>query len=89
MFLYETFLLSSFGALIGIITTVVLTFALNAVGIRYKAGMLSEPVLFQIRFSFEAYVAAFALLVFVSFVACMVSTRQALGRKIVENLNHV
>lgn len=89
MFLYETFLLSSFGAFIGVIVTLFLMTGLNSLGIRYKAGMLSEPVLFQIRFSLHAYIAAFALLIFVSFVACLVSTRQALSRKIIENLNHI
>lgn len=89
MFMYETFLLSTFGALIGIVTTVILTLGLNSIGIRYKAGMLSEPVLFKIRFAPMAYLVAFAILIFVSFVACLFSTRQSLRRKIVENLNHV
>lgn len=89
MFLYETFLLSTFGAFIGAVSTVLLTLLLNGIGIRYKAGMLSEPVLFQIRFAPDAYFVAFAILISVSFVACLFSTRQSLSRKIVENLNHV
>lgn len=89
MFVYETFLLSSFGAVIGAVAAIVLTIGLNALKIRYKAGMLSEPVSFVIRFSPSAYLVAFLILVVVSFIACLFSTRQALNRKIVDNLNHV
>lgn len=89
MFLYETFFLSSFGAAIGAVLAVALTLILNGFGIRYKAGMLSEPVLFKIRFSLEAYLVALVILLVVSFLACILSTKQSLDRKIVDNLNHI
>lgn len=89
IFLYETFLLAALGAFFGLCISIVLTLVLNGVGIRYKAGMLSEPVLFRISFSGTAYLVAFCILMAVSFVACLLSTRHSLSRRIVENLNHV
>lgn len=89
MFIYETFLLSVLGAGIGLFFAILLTFGLNSVGIRYKAGLLSEPVLFRINFSVPAYVNAFVVLVIVSFIACLISTRRTLNQKVIENLSHV
>ncbi len=89
IFIFETFLLSVVGAMIGVVFAVILTLALNSVSIRYKAGLLSEPVLFRINFSIPAYINAFFILVLVSFIACVVSTRRSLKQKVIENLSHV
>ncbi len=89
MFIYETLLLSLMGTTIGMLFSVILTLVLNNLKIRYKAGMLSEPVLFKIDFSALTYANAFFILIFVSLVACMYSTRQELKKKIIENFNHV
>jgi putative ABC transport system permease protein len=89
MFIYETFLLSVLGSLIGFLSSIVLTLILNSLHIRYKAGLLSEPVLFKINFTFYGYLNAFSILVFVSLIACLFSTRQELNKKIIDNLNHV
>ncbi len=89
LFIYETFLLSVVGSGIGLILALSLTLGLNFAEIRYKAGLLSEPVLFKIDFSPLAYVNAFTILAFVSILACLISTRQSLGQKIIDNLNHV
>jgi len=89
MFIYETFLLALVGIAIGVAIAVILTFALNGLHIRYKAGMLSEPVLFKISVDILGYVRAFAVLIFVSLLACLYSTRQELRKKVVENFSHV
>ncbi|MGZ3689942.1 MAG: ABC transporter permease [Pseudobdellovibrio sp.] len=89
MFIYETLLLSFIGTVIGMLLSVVVTLLLNYFKIRYKAGMLSEPVLFKIDFSFVTYGNAFFILIFVSLMACVYSTRQEINKKIIENFNHV
>ncbi|MEK6627252.1 MAG: FtsX-like permease family protein [Bdellovibrionota bacterium] len=89
MFMYETFLLTLCGNFIGIVASLLLTLILNSIQIRYKAGLLSESVLFKINFTFYGYLNAFSILVFVSFLACLYSTRHELNKKIIENLDHV
>jgi ABC-type lipoprotein release transport system permease subunit len=89
MFIYETLMLSFLGTMIGFFVSVVLTLLLNSLQIRYKAGMLSEPVLFKINFALGGYANAFFVLLFVSLLACLYSTRQELKKKIIENFNHV
>ena len=89
MFIYETLMLSALGTMIGGIISILLTVTLNSLQIRYKAGMLSEPVLFKINFSLTAYLNAFFVLLFVSLLACLYSTRQEIKKKIVDNFNHV
>lgn len=89
MFIYETLLLSSLGIFIGMMAAVVLTAVLNSVQIRYKAGMLSEPVLFKINFDFISYLNACGVLLFVSLLACLYSTRQEINKKVIENFTHV
>lgn len=89
LFVYETFLLSVLGTFLGMLASLILTFFLNSVHIRYKAGLLSEPVLFKINFTFSGYFNAFGILVVVSFLACLYSIRHELTKKIIENLNHV
>lgn len=89
MFIYETLMLSFLGTMIGFFVSVVLTLLLNSLQIRYKAGMLSEPVLFKINFAVDGYANAFFVLLFVSLLACLYSTRQELKKKIIENFNHV
>ena len=89
LFVYETFLLSVLGTFLGLVASICLTFFLNSLHIRYKAGLLSEPVLFKINYTFSGYLNAFTILVVVSFLACLYSIRHELNKKIIENLNHV
>lgn len=89
MFIYETVLLSMIGIGIGMFVSVLMTSLLNTMQIRYKAGMLSEPVLFKISFSFNDYLQAFCLLIGVSLLACLYATRQALKQKVIDNFSNV
>lgn len=88
MFVYETLMLTCLGVLIGMVASGVITIILNTVHIRYKAGMLSEPVLFKIRFAVGDYLGAFSLLLLVSVLACLYATRNELRKKIVDNFMH-
>jgi putative ABC transport system permease protein len=89
MFVYETLLLTLVGILIGIFFSFFLTGVLNGLHIRYKAGMLSEPVLFKISVDVFGYIRACVVLMFVSVLACLYSTRQEVRKKVVENFSHV
>ena len=88
MFVYETLMLTCLGVFIGMVASGLITVFLNAIQIRYKAGMLSEPVLFRIRFALGDYMGAFSLLLFVSVLACLYATRNELRKKIVDNFMH-
>ena len=88
MFVYETLMLTCLGVFIGMAASALITVFLNTIHIRYKAGMLSEPVLFKIRFAVGDYMGAFSLLLFVSVLACLYATRNELRKKIVDNFMH-
>ncbi len=89
MFFYETFLLSIIGSTIGIIIALITGSILNLAHIRNQAGMLSEPVLFKIKFNGTDYLEAFLILLGVSLIACFWATRSETKKKIIENLTHV
>jgi putative ABC transport system permease protein len=88
MFLLESFYLSLIGSSIGAFLAIVLTLTLNAAGILYKAGLLSESVAFRIAFYPQAYLVAFILLAGLSVCAAYFATRQIIRSKIVDNLNY-
>jgi putative ABC transport system permease protein len=89
MFLYESLYLALIGTFIGTVLSLVLTLGLNALHITYKAGMLSEPVLFTVDVAGKGYLTAAALLIVVSLLASYFSTLSILRSKIVDNLSHV
>lgn len=89
MFLYESLYLALIGALIGCVLSVALMLGLNALHVTYKAGMLSEPVLFEVDFVAKGYLTAAVLLIVVSLLASYFSTLSILRSKIVDNLSHV
>ena len=86
LFLYEGSLLALFECSIGAVLALVISFIINRLQILYKAGMLSEPVMFQIAVSFKIYLAAFGVLAVVSMLASYLVTRQLLKQKIIFNL---
>lgn len=88
MFFLESVYLSLIGNFFGAFIAVLLMSTLNSFKILYKAGLLSEPVAFKIAFSFNAYIVAFSLLMFVSLLATFFATRQITKSKIVDNLNY-
>ncbi len=89
MFLYESLYLAMIGSGIGAVVSVLGTSLVNFSNIRYKAGMLAEPIAFHIEFVPAGYLTAFALLITVSLLASYFSTLSILKSKIVDNLIHV
>jgi putative ABC transport system permease protein len=88
MFLYESLYLSMIGSGIGLVLSIIVTWILNSLRIMYKAGMLSQPVAFQVDFVAHSYVTAWLLLMVVSLLASYFSTLSILRTKIVDNLIH-
>ena len=88
IFLIETMLLAIFGTTLGLFSAIIITWLLNSMKILYKAGLLSDPVLFRINFSLQAYSTAFIILLGVSVIACLIAIRSSLSKKVIENLNH-
>lgn len=88
MFIYESIYLAFIGSAIGCILALIFTFLINSIGVTYKAGMLTHPILFRIHAVPVSYLSAWILLIVVSLLASYISTVSILRGKIVENLNH-
>lgn len=88
MFVYESIYLAFFGSSIGCVFSILLSLVINSMAVTYKAGMLSNPILFQIYVVPTSYLSAFVLLIIVSLLASYISTVSILRGKIVENLIH-
>jgi putative ABC transport system permease protein len=88
IFTFEAFYLSLFGILIGLAVSVIFTFAMNHSGLVYKAGMLSEPVLFQIAVDPKTYLQSFLLLTILSVVTSWIATRHIIRSRVSENLTY-
>lgn len=88
MFLYESFFLSTIGVVFGILIATLITVTINFSKFRYRAGMLSEPVLFQIHFDFPIYIYSVILLSVIAMLACLWACRSAVKGKVVDNLTY-
>ncbi len=89
MFTLESLYLSLMGTFIGVMSSVILTTFLNALEIKYKAGLLSEAVPFRIAIDGTAYLTATILLISVGTLASVLATKQTISHKIVDNINYV
>lgn len=89
IFVSEAVTLSFIGGIIGSIMAVVGTLILNRVGIVYKAGVLVEPIPFQILISPNLYVFSFIFLSLLAAVTTWVVCRSTLKRSTAENLTYV
>lgn len=89
LFLMESVYLCLIGSVIGIIISLILTALLNISQITYKAGLLSEPVLFKIAVVPISYLSALVLLIIVGTISTFIATRQIIRSKIIENLTYV
>lgn len=89
IFICETFFLTTLGSSIGLVVSASLAWILNSFKIMYKAGMLSEPVLFQISLTWSGYLTAFLVLTSVGLLSCLITTKKTLSLKVIENLNHI
>lgn len=88
MFLYESFFLSTIGVVIGILSATLITVTINLAQLRYRAGMLSEPVLFQIDFDLSIYFFSTILLSVIAVLACFWACRSAVKGNVVDNLTY-
>lgn len=89
IFLAEAFFLALMGCGIGIVLALLITFSINHIPIYYKAGLLSQPVLFQISFSAASYLVSLSLLLGLTVITAYFACRGTLKQKIVECLTHV
>lgn len=89
LFLGESIMLGCIGVAFGLIASVILTILINAGGIFYKAGMLSEPVPFQVALSpLMAFVSGSGLILLTGFTTAF-ALRRVLSKRIIECLQHV
>jgi putative ABC transport system permease protein len=89
IFISEAVVLSFFGGLIGSLIAIIGTMALNALGIAYKAGVLVEPVPFQIMISPSLYVFSFIFLSILAAATTWLVCRSTINNSTAENLTYV
>jgi putative ABC transport system permease protein len=89
IFVSEAVTLSFIGGLIGSLIAVIGTLILNGVGIVYKAGVLVEPVPFQILISPNLYVFSFIFLSLLAALTTWIVCRSTLKNNTAENLTYV
>lgn len=89
IFLLEAFFLGLLGCTVGAVASVIISILLNHSGITYKAGLLSQPIYFQVLIDPGLYLAALALLLTVTVLTSFVACRSTVQKKIVECLGHV
>jgi putative ABC transport system permease protein len=86
IFVAEATLLGLLGCLMGAVSCLIITYAINHGGLWYKAGMFSEPIPFNIGVSAPDYIKSIFILVAVCAVSAFVATRGILKEKICDNL---
>lgn len=88
IFLYESIILSLFGISFGFICGSLFSIILNSSHIYYKAGLLSEPVVFYIIPNWLSLLVGALGLVVLAILACYISIRSTLEKSVVECLQH-
>jgi len=89
LFSLEAVCLSLMGVSLGVVISSVATVAINQARILYRAGLLSEPVLFRIQFDLIAYGLCALMLAILAVFASRIAVRTTLRRRVAENLGHV
>lgn len=89
IFSLEAFYLSLVGIIVGGVFSVGFSFIINNVDIRYKAGFLSEPVLFKISIDAEAYFVCAVLLTTLSVITSYLTSMSLSRTTVADNLTHV
>ncbi len=88
IFLLESALLSLFGISGGAIVGFIASAILNSSSIYYKAGLLSEPVVFQVAIDPSSILVSALGLIFVAVISCYLSVSTTIRQKIVDCLQH-
>ncbi len=89
IFALEAVYLSLMGVLLGAAVAVMTTFVVNHSRILYRAGLLSEPVLFRIAYDGYAYLSCTILLAALAVVASQLATGSTVRAQVAVNLSHV
>ncbi len=89
IFSMEAFYLSMMGVAVGAATALVTTFIVNHSRILYRAGLLSEPILFRIGYDIPAYVLCTILLGILAVLASHLAARSTVRAPVSQNLTHV
>ena len=88
IFMYESFFLGCFGILGGMIISLVSGTLINLLGITYKAGVLTQPVLFRIQSGVTLYCISGIVLLILTLLTSYIATRQTTKKKIIDCLTH-
>jgi putative ABC transport system permease protein len=88
IFLFESAFLSLFGIAAGGVVSAILVFLVNHIHIYYRAGLLSEPVIFQVGFNPLSVALSSLGLVLIAVFSCYLSVSTTIRQKIVECLQH-
>ncbi len=89
IFSMEALYLSMMGVFVGAVVAVATTFAVNQAGILYRAGLLSEPIVFRIGYDFNAYLLCTVLLGILSVLASHLAAKSTVRAPVAQNLTHV
>jgi ABC-type lipoprotein release transport system permease subunit len=82
-------ILSITGCLMGLLTSTILEWSVNILGLTYKPGVFSSPVPFTIYVSSYLLTQVTVFLVTLVIFTAMISLRRPLKQTITECLNHV
>lgn len=89
IFSMEAFYLSMMGVAVGAVVALATTFAVNQAGILYRAGLLSEPIMFRIGYDFKAYLLCTVLLGILAVIASHLAVKSTVTAPVAQNLTHV
>jgi putative ABC transport system permease protein len=89
IFALEAFYLSMMGVALGALIALFTTFVVNQSQIFYRAGLLSEPILFRIGYDFRAYWICTVLLGLLAVLASHLAAKSTVRARVSENLTHV
>jgi putative ABC transport system permease protein len=89
LFGLEAMILSITGCLMGLLTSTILEWSVNILGLTYKPGVFSSPVPFTIYVSSYLLTQVTVFLVTLVIFTAMISLRRPLKQTITECLNHV
>jgi putative ABC transport system permease protein len=89
LFSMEAFYLSMIGVILGGLIAIVSTFSINQAQILYRAGLLSEPIVFRIGYDWFAYLLCTFLLGLLAIAASHLAVKSTVKASVSENLTHV
>lgn len=89
IFAMEAFYLSMMGVALGAAVALLTTFIVNQSKILYRAGLLSEPILFRIGYDFKAYFFCTVLLGMLAVIASHLAAKSTVRAPVSQNLTHV